>query len=1012
MGKAIKLFFIAIIVITLASCAAAKNITVSNGVTIADTPQNYTPVSQAIVKDLPHQADAGIVYKAEKMVGMEPQSDQPVTDEVSSLTAPEDKASYKAEYIADYSDIVGTNTVQIDDNTVVINILDIGYEPTHQVVQMNISATVNGVSKEIHNPFKISNPPVQVGIGGNNTVEDVDSATLESIANVVQTLPNGQATFGTGDPTATIYAYDSSDIVSFEGASLLQISVANGDYTIQGQTEGPSYLTTGGYACSNQLVRGATSFDTGSVLGTGATISSATFGVFGQSKSDTFSAHPNFTLTKFTPSNDNYYVASDFQTNGTPTTRYANELLYSSYSTTGYNNIAFNAQGLSQINKTGKTHIMTRIGNDTDSQDIPIGGCNPAYISGFNYNGIITSGTSSDPFLTIVYTATVADPTTVSLLHFDNSTDNGAIFKDETGKVWFPIGAARTALNQSKFAPSGALFTGVVATNATTIPSTDFDFGTGDFTIDFWENWSTMPNTFASPFSTVHNGDSTGYGVLLSNDGIARFDSSASGSLQPDVITIAGALPAQKYSHIAVVRYGNNLRLYINGTYQAQSTIPVGYVYNSFGHKPMINSFCDDLFTSYQTGGIDELRVTKGLARWTQNFTPPTYPYGLTQANFAPLTQTVPIAPGVANFTDTTPDSTWSNDTYSWAFGDGATSTAQNPQHAYYGVGSYTVTETVTNQNMSSSKSGTVIVGAPAVAFTGTPLTGTTALLVTFTDNTITPPGYPTTTYNMSFGDGTYSALPGPWSHVYTNYGVYDVNLTETNAIGTVFNLKRGYVIVSTNQQQQNTWWTPHTVQITVMDLYGARLYDININANYNQSSMPTEWLNQLYGIQNTAGNSMINNSLIMSGVTGSDGTITFTMLGSLKYNFVLTAPQYSLINYTIFAFPSDSMLNIYVTLPGQALPTGGNNTYVGLNGTRLYFIEPNMSYGSMCIDYQDTSGGTVFLNESWQFKNNNSYIQWINLTNLGTTLLTNCYTMKNVRGTQTWWQYQATRNQ
>ena len=42
----------------------------------------------------------------------------------------------------------------------------------------------------------------------------------------------------------------------------------------------------------------------------------------------------------------------------------------------------------------------------------------------------------------------------------------------------------------------------------------------------------------------------------------------------------------------------------------------------------------------------------------------------------------------------------------------------------------------------------------------------------------------------------------------------------------------------------QNTWWTPHTVQVTVMDLYGARLYNVAVSATYNQSSMPTAWSN------------------------------------------------------------------------------------------------------------------------------------------------------------------------
>jgi hypothetical protein len=152
----------------------------------------------------------------------------------------------------------------------------------------------------------------------------------------------------------------------------------------------------------------------------------------------------------------------------------------------------------------------------------------------------------------------------------------------------------------------------------------------------------------------------------------------------------------------------------------------------------------------------------------------------------------------------------------------------------------------------------------------------------------------------------------------------------------------------------------------------------------------------------------MVNRTLMMSGSTGSDGTITFTMLGSLKYDFTLQSATYGL-NANRSLFPSDSMVNFYLSTAGQQLPTGTNNTYTSLNGTRVYFTEPNASYGSMCIDYIDTSGNTAYVNESWWFTNNLSIFNWANFTP-GTTLSTHCYTMKNVKGTTTWWQYSAGR--
>jgi PKD repeat protein len=74
---------------------------------------------------------------------------------------------------------------------------------------------------------------------------------------------------------------------------------------------------------------------------------------------------------------------------------------------------------------------------------------------------------------------------------------------------------------------------------------------------------------------------------------------------------------------------------------------------------------------------------------------------------------------------------------YAWEFGDGATSTEQNPLHNYIRQGLYTVKLTVTNVYGSSSETKTeyIAIGlAPRADFTGQPTTGNTPLTVEFTD--------------------------------------------------------------------------------------------------------------------------------------------------------------------------------------------------------------------------------------------------------------------------------------
>ncbi|MEN6310142.1 MAG: PKD domain-containing protein, partial [Acidobacteriota bacterium] len=117
------------------------------------------------------------------------------------------------------------------------------------------------------------------------------------------------------------------------------------------------------------------------------------------------------------------------------------------------------------------------------------------------------------------------------------------------------------------------------------------------------------------------------------------------------------------------------------------------------------------------------------------------------------------------------------------SFGDGATSTSQNPSHTFTTVASYTVSLTVTNASSSASTSRTVDVlpsTTLSASFTYNPSAPTAAQSVQFTDTTTGTP----TSWSWSFGDGATSASQNP-SHTYTAAGSYTVNLTATNASGS-----------------------------------------------------------------------------------------------------------------------------------------------------------------------------------------------------------------------------------
>jgi PKD repeat protein len=151
------------------------------------------------------------------------------------------------------------------------------------------------------------------------------------------------------------------------------------------------------------------------------------------------------------------------------------------------------------------------------------------------------------------------------------------------------------------------------------------------------------------------------------------------------------------------------------------------------------------------------------------------------------------VAPHTVQFTDQSTGAT----SWSWEFGDGATSTLRNPAHAYQNAGTYTVRLTVTNtggQN-TRSRAGCIVVSAPAspptAEFTATPLSGSAPLPVQFSDQSTGA-----TSWNWDFGDGVSSSERNP-IHIYASGGVFTVLLTVSNSSGQNTRIRQDYISVA-----------------------------------------------------------------------------------------------------------------------------------------------------------------------------------------------------------------------
>ncbi|MEO1259168.1 MAG: PKD domain-containing protein [Bacteroidota bacterium] len=145
-----------------------------------------------------------------------------------------------------------------------------------------------------------------------------------------------------------------------------------------------------------------------------------------------------------------------------------------------------------------------------------------------------------------------------------------------------------------------------------------------------------------------------------------------------------------------------------------------------------------------------------------------------------------------ATFTNTTANAT----SYEWDFGDGTSSTEENPVHEYPGDGTYTATLTAFNDCGSSTETvNVVITSLPQAGFSATETTGCSSFTVQFMDESSSN----TTSWEWEFpgGNPSSSTEQNP-TVVYDNVGTYTVTLTATNSLGESTVEQTNYITVIT----------------------------------------------------------------------------------------------------------------------------------------------------------------------------------------------------------------------
>lgn len=187
-----------------------------------------------------------------------------------------------------------------------------------------------------------------------------------------------------------------------------------------------------------------------------------------------------------------------------------------------------------------------------------------------------------------------------------NNANNNAFIDSSNNNFTITRNGNVTQGTFSPFSPAG--WSGYFSNGSITVSSSNvLNFGTGDFTVEFWINLSSYNTT--SPGNIIHGGDNGGFGIYFVSNvvQIARYN-------QGGDLTYNGSAPLNTWSHWAFTRQGNTARIFLNGSVVATGSVSTNYGASSFnlGSAPPVY--------------FSNVRIVKGSALYTANFTPPTDP--------------------------------------------------------------------------------------------------------------------------------------------------------------------------------------------------------------------------------------------------------------------------------------------------------------------------------------------------------------------------------------------------
>lgn len=224
------------------------------------------------------------------------------------------------------------------------------------------------------------------------------------------------------------------------------------------------------------------------------------------------------------------------------------------------------------------------------------------------------------------------DTYTKVLLHFDGTDASTTITDSNSGgsaHTWTANGNAQIDTAQSKFGGASGLFDGT-GDYVTASDHADFTLGSGDWTVDVWfrvagGDGSTLRLAGQSDSSLTSTTRTfmitrTAANIIQAQAFVGSTGTVCTGTTQFTTAVNTG------WHHVAMVRSGNTLKLFIDGAQEGGDQSITGTV-NDSANALSVGRLGEE-GANYFNGWLEEFRLSVGVARWTTTFTPPRSPYG------------------------------------------------------------------------------------------------------------------------------------------------------------------------------------------------------------------------------------------------------------------------------------------------------------------------------------------------------------------------------------------------